>query len=517
MRRAALALLVLALPGGAPAAAVFPSALAYSRPEAAGGGVFVIERSGRVRLVAPGGLSPSWSRDGRRLSFAAPEPSGATDLFVADASGQHRANLTRTASASESEPDWAPDGRRLVVERDGALVLVDADGARERPLVAGREPAWSPQGRQIAFVSDRAGSDDLYLVAVASGRPSRLTSLPTGETAPAWSPDGRRLAFLSDETGATDVYSVDVSSGTVARLTQDAATEGPPAWSTDGRSVTFVSDRAGTSALWNVPAAGGEPVPLGGPALVENLGWRPAVSLELRPDLDQRPPSELSVLTVERGGRPHHLLGFKSATLNLGEGPVSIVASRRSRRAPTMQASQRVRLAGGGARTYPRVGFLRYTSSPSHSHWHLMDFQRYELRRAGDHSLVLRDRKSGFCLTDRWTNRLAALATSPRRPRFTDYCARGNPRAVFVGEGTSVGYADVYPSHYHGQNLDVTRVPAGVYELVHRANPQLVLHELRYENNAASLRIRLSWPRGRAHRPAIRVVRICAASEFCGR
>jgi hypothetical protein len=516
VRRAALALLVLVLPGGAPAATAFPAALAYSRSEAAGGGVFVMARSGRVNLVARGGLSPAWSPDGRRLAFAAPTPNGTTELFVADASGRHRASLTRTPLASENDPGWAPDGRRLVVEREGTLVLVRADGARERPLVAGREPAWAPDGRRIAFVGDRAGSEDVYVVEVSTGRVRPVTFSPGAESAPAWSPDGRRLAFLSSDGLSTDLYVIELSTGFVKRLTADVATEGPPAWSTDGRRVSFVSDRAGVRALWSVSPAGGEAVPLGGPALVERLSWRPPVSRELRPDLDQRAPSDLSLETVQRAGRPRYLLGFESATENRGEGPVSITASRPSLLFPTMQATQRVRLAGGGVHTYSVVGFLRYTFSPTHTHWHLMDFQRYELRRAADHSLVLRDHKSGFCLTDRWSHRIASVPGSAPRPRFTSYCARGRPKAVSLAQGTSVGFADVYPGHVHGQNLDVTRVPAGIYELVHRANPQLLLRELRYENDAASLRIRLSWPKGRAHPPAIRVLRVCAASEFCG-
>jgi hypothetical protein len=145
-----------------------------------------------------------------------------------------------------------------------------------------------------------------------------------------------------------------------------------------------------------------------------------------------------------------------------------------------------------------------------------MDFQRYELRRANDHSLVTRDRKSGFCLTDRWTNRVATgLLGQPRRPRFTTYCGQGDTGSLGVGQGTSVGYTDLYPSHFHGQNLDVTRVPAGIYILVHRANPELLLRELRYENNAASLRIRLRWPRGRGRPPAIRVLASCGSSSRC--
>jgi lysyl oxidase/WD40 repeat protein len=520
VRSAALALLVLVLPGGAPAAETFPSALAYSRAEAVGGGLFVLERSGRARLVAPRALAPTWSPDGRRLAFVATGADGQSELYVVDADGRHRAPLTRTRGQDELMASWAPDGRRLVVERNLRLFVMGADGRGERFLASGSSPAWAPKGGRIAFVSGRTGTDNLYLIDATGRGMRRLTTSDSVESEPAWSPDGTRLAFVSLSAGFTDVYVVNVQSRELVRLTQtpqEPSVQSSPVWSPTGESIWYVSNRTDGGPLWSVPAKGGIPTSIGGPGSVGRVRLRPPVSPELRPDLDQKPPSDLSVLSVDRGGRPHHLLGFKSATDNLGEGPVSIVASRPSRVFPTMQASQRVRLVGGGARTYPGVGFLRYTFSPSHTHWHLMDFQRYELRRAADHSLVMRDHKSGFCLTDRWANRVAALPGSPRRPRFTDYCARSNPRAVFVGEGTSVGYSDVYPSHFHGQNLDVTRVPPGVYELVHRANPRLLVRELRYENDAASLRIRLTWPRGRAHQPAIRVLRVCAASEFCGR
>jgi hypothetical protein len=511
----ALFVLVLAVAGSAPAAATFSTALAYARPDASGG-IFVMERSGRVRLVARDGLAPAWSPDGRRLAFVATEAGGQSELYVADADGRHRAPLTRSEGADEVTASWAPDGRRLVLERDLRLFVIGADGRGERLLTSGSGPAWSPKGGRIAFVSDRTGTDDLYVVD-SNGRGLRrvVTTSDGAESEPAWSPDGTRLAFVSLSAGSTDLYVVDVQSLALVRLTQDASLESSPVWSPTGESIWFVSDRPEGGPLWSIPARGSVATSLGGPAAVGRFRVRPRVSTELPPDLDQKPPANLSVLTVDRGGRRHQLLGFKSATDNLGLGPLSIVAGRPSRVFPTMRASQRVRLAGGGGRTYPGVGFLRYTFSPSHTHWHLLDFQRYELRRALDHSLVLRDHKSGFCLTDRWAHRVAVLPGSPRRPRFTDYCARSNPHAVHVSQGTSVGYSDVYPSHFHGQNLDVTRVPAGVYELVHRANPRLLIRELRYENDAASLRIRISWPGGHGRRPAIRVLAVCAGTERC--
>jgi hypothetical protein len=180
-----------------------------------------------------------------------------------------------------------------------------------------------------------------------------------------------------------------------------------------------------------------------------------------------------------------------------------------------MRASQRVRRIGGGVETYPEVGFLRYTIAPPHQHWHLMDFQRYELRRASDHSLVVADRKSGFCLADHW-GIAGHVAGRPARAVFHGNCRQFEPGALAVEQGTSVGYTDRYPAYFHGQNLDVTRVRAGIYVLVHRANGEMPLEELRYENNAASVRVRFSWPRGRGHQPAIRVLRSCPGSEWCG-
>jgi hypothetical protein len=78
--------------------------------------------------------------------------------------------------------------------------------------------------------------------------------------------------------------------------------------------------------------------------------------------------------------------------------------------------------------------------------------------------------------------------------------------------GTSPGYTDRYPAHFHGQNVELTGVPAGVYVLVHRANGAGTIRELRYDNNAASLRIRLSWRRGV---PSVQVLRTCEGSEKC--
>ena len=192
-----------------------------------------------------------------------------------------------------------------------------------------------------------------------------------------------------------------------------------------------------------------------------------------------------------------------------------LTARRRSRATPFMRVSQLARMGRGPRLTIPEVGVLRFVHSPTHNHWHILGFQRYELRRIADNGLVVRDHKSGFCLADHYAQAPGTFAYEPRHPVFTGYCEQGNPHALSVFEGTSVGYTDRYPSYFHGQNLDLTGVPGGNYVLVHRSNRRLLLRELGYENNAASLRIRIRWPHGRSRAPSVRVIRTCPDSDRC--
>ena len=175
-----------------------------------------------------------------------------------------------------------------------------------------------------------------------------------------------------------------------------------------------------------------------------------------------------------------------------------------------MVARQLVALTDGTVRTYEDAGRLRYTYSPTHTHWHLLDFQRYELRTL-DGELIVRDRKSGFCLADHYglARRRVVRFTGAR---FLGNCAASNPQALAVEQGTSTGYTDLYPPHFHGQNLELRGVPAGTYVLVHRANPTQQLEEIDYTNNAASLRIRLTWTNGI---PQVETLRTCQDSDRC--
>jgi hypothetical protein len=235
------------------------------------------------------------------------------------------------------------------------------------------------------------------------------------------------------------------------------------------------------------------------------------------PDLEQEAPSGLVVSATARSGHTRYYLGFRSAVRNVGLGPLVIRGRRSTRRTPEMTATQIIRHADGAAEEVPGVGRLRYVVSPGHRHWHLLGFDRYSLKRAGDGGTVRRDRKTGFCLGDRFRTLAPLAGPSPATPPFTSNCALGQPRRLSVTEGISVGYGDDYAANLEGQYIELSGVPAGRYVLTHEVNADHRLRELRYDNNSASVQLDLRWRRGMPYVrvSAARVARAAARPFFC--
>jgi hypothetical protein len=520
LTRALLAAAMLLVAGAASAAPPTPERIVFVR----GGELFSVapQGTGQARLTRTPAIeaAPSLSPDGRRIAFVS-DRDGNPEIYVMRISDGGIQRLTSNPMRADTDPAWSPDGRRIAYASGTGgeldVYVMNADGSAKRGVVVApgddAEPAWSPDGEQIAFASNRQGNYDLWLAALGGGEPTQLTADPSDEREPAWSPDGTRLAFVTNRDGNDELYTVNVSGLDPRRLTADVAADRDPAWSPDGRRIAF----AKADAVHVVGAGGGSPARVGAGA---DPHWgklaprpqpvQPPQPEELLPDLDQRAPRGL----VAVSSRGRFLLGFASAVDNVGRGPLWITGSRATRLVPTMAATQVIRLANGKLRTLPNVGVLRYTYSASHSHWHLLRFQTYELRRAGSFRLVVRDRKSGFCLADHYGH-AATRVRGFGPPVFRGSCGKSRPDLLRVQQGTSIGYTDRYPAHFHGQNVDVTGLAAGRYWLVHRANPRERLRERTYANNAAAVLIRLGWPGGRRVLPSVHVLRMCEGGERC--
>jgi len=232
-------------------------------------------------------------------------------------------------------------------------------------------------------------------------------------------------------------------------------------------------------------------------------------SRELLPDLDQLPPQAVSI--VDQGGR--ELLVFLSAVENVGRGPLLVSGGRPTPATAEMNADQLVRRADGSTANHQLHSRLRFVVSETHRHWHLLGFERYELRTL-DEQPIGRDHKTGFCLGDRYeVDDRTRIPGEPRGAVWTQECGRGQPERLQIHEGLSPGYGDDYVPRLEGQYVDVTGLPPGRYVLVHRVSPGRDLLESSYANNAASVLLQVG--RTAAGRLTVKILATCPDSARC--
>ncbi|MBN1665921.1 MAG: PD40 domain-containing protein [Anaerolineales bacterium] len=192
-------------------------------------------------------LAPALSADQRRIAFSS-NRSGFWDLHVLDLANGQISNLTQTP-AYDGAPSFSPDGVWVAyesyVDESLEILLLQLAGDEEpvrltNHLGADSSPAWSPAGRQIAFVSTRAGRNQIWLADLNQSGEQRFTRLSQEDEQsaahPVWSPDGRYLAWaaitrqglhriLIWDSQAPRTPAVDVGSGDW------------PAFSPDGRLI----------------------------------------------------------------------------------------------------------------------------------------------------------------------------------------------------------------------------------------------------------------------------------------
>lgn len=158
-------------------------------------------------------------------------------------------------------------------EKDiAAIWLLKVGGGEARQLTSGLAndsgPCWSPDGKQIAFISNRGGKAQIYIIPVDGGEAKALTSLPQGVGGGlAWSPDGQSIAFTAppqveprdpaapyrvtrhvyrfDALGYLDdvaqsIFVVPVGGGEPAQLTRDGCQCSAPLWSPDGQEILYL-------------------------------------------------------------------------------------------------------------------------------------------------------------------------------------------------------------------------------------------------------------------------------------
>ena len=91
---------------------------------------------------------------------------------------------------------------------------------------------------QIAFISDRDGNVEIYVMDAAGGNQRRLTNNRHRDWKPSWSPDGKRIAFMSDRDGNKEIYVMDAAGGNPQNLTNNPHGDINAAWFNSPFSVS---------------------------------------------------------------------------------------------------------------------------------------------------------------------------------------------------------------------------------------------------------------------------------------
>ena len=183
-----------------------------------------------------------------RVAFVRHNADGRYDLMQVDADGRE----LRRIFGSELDiysPTWSPDGRRLSYtqrQMDG-WHLVERDLASGRTRSVHRDanmiltPQYSPDGRRIAFYSWQNGGAEILEMELPSGDIRQVTNSPGDNMYPTYSPDGRRMAFHSTRTGRQHVYVMPVAGGDAVVLSPfaEGVEYAAPDWSPMGNDVVF--------------------------------------------------------------------------------------------------------------------------------------------------------------------------------------------------------------------------------------------------------------------------------------
>ena len=167
-------------------------------------------------------------------------------------------------------PNWTPDGKWLVVNKEGRLYKISPDGSGDLVEIntgticqCNNDHVISADGKWIALSSNdpaqKRWSSYVYKVPFEGGEPEKITPL-----GPSYlhgiSPDGKTIAYCAfrGPDNEADVYAMPVKGGKEVRLTDALGLDDGPEYSMDGKHIWFNSVRSGRMQVWRMRANGKE-------------------------------------------------------------------------------------------------------------------------------------------------------------------------------------------------------------------------------------------------------------------
>ncbi|MBI2678838.1 MAG: Tol-Pal system beta propeller repeat protein TolB [Candidatus Koribacter versatilis] len=139
--------------------------------------------------------------------------------------------------------------------------MMDYDGAGQQRLTKdgsiALSPAFSPDGSRVAYVSFASGNADLAMYSLELGRRVAFPNLGGANTAPSWTPDSKLLFSSSMRSGDPEVFMAEASGSNPKRLTAYKGPDGQPSVNRkSGAQIAWVSGRTGLPQIYVMDADG---------------------------------------------------------------------------------------------------------------------------------------------------------------------------------------------------------------------------------------------------------------------
>ena len=189
----------------------------------------------------------------------------ASNLEVLDVQTGRRSVVHRTPDSMQA-PNWTPEGRELIYNRNGLLYRFDLETRTATELDTGfatnnnNDHVLSFDGTMLGISHHDPDSDNqsiIYTLPAAGGTPRRVTPLGPSYLH-GWSPDKKFLIYTGGRDGDYDIFRIPVDGGEEVRLTPSTGLDDGSEYSPDGRWIYFNSVRSGTMQLWRMKPDGSE-------------------------------------------------------------------------------------------------------------------------------------------------------------------------------------------------------------------------------------------------------------------
>ena len=217
-------------------------------------------------------FGPKFSPDGRFLSYIQLDKSNQAEVFVRPVDPKTAGGPWQISAGTFSQAFWRRDGKELYyLARDQAVMVSDVGTSPTfsftKPRVLFRQASKVPDRlsyvsadgeRFLALPAPRGPQLQQLTIFNRSGEVVQKVGEPAQYGGPSFSPDGSRLLVSkNDQTiGQADLWVIDLASGKPTRLTNDRFPKVNPLWSPDGKHIYYASFRNGDFPVYRRPSDG---------------------------------------------------------------------------------------------------------------------------------------------------------------------------------------------------------------------------------------------------------------------